>query len=783
MAFDCALKIFWLILSTLIICTVANEEIGKILQFVVDGNKHSQLDDSVKDFVLVLGKTSIGKTPFIMWLTMNNSLLISERKSKHGPFLMRDVRGKIGSSLIDSATIYPHLYKNANESTVYYDLPGFHDVRDLKYDLGTMYFIRNVVDHAKRVKILFVTDFDSVQLGGKRDIFLNSLRDVAHFVKSPNKFNQSIAIIVTKVPKLINGEKHEDDAIIALIETFLNEVKAALSRKNINDPLIPYIEIIERNIGIFRFPDKSGPFSEIEILRPGKFHVEDILNHKLVFANTDKNDFDYMMSDKSKAHLKDVHKKIITTELMSNIQIVCHKIETFYSKQINEIKDCIVLNATTFETCAKLKKAKNDMDPLIVAQQIAEIGRNLNIASTTVNMITNNIRYIKFLLNIDPKIGFRTPQKFIECIKNTKSFILNKYNDYVDKSIENLLNIHLLQDINLLLGDIRNFYLKKNQQFDLEIIRNHLTDAIKVLKQTKSVNGPHFYLTKLIEIINKLNIGTNTKTIDQITIHVNEIIFLSKVKNQIIPNPPIFMETLTNCIERLELSKKWYDFLAMLYENLSENPSLQSIIAEVKLHSDYAMRANDLNLEKLMHNVRDIHINNLYATIRDLELTELEMRAFKNLLDALMSGVSIMCPSNNATKMFVRGKFVRISEIIGHECWPNAMYIEIFALDSIIIDSNIRKSGEGVQIVMIAPKWQMSSPHKIALNGMDKTGKSVPASDGDFPSGRGKDAEKGSDGDNGGDFFGIYEIFVNEQQLTIETNGGRGADGQHGGNG
>lgn len=464
MAFDYTVKFVWLIVSSFIICNAANEEIEEILKFIVDGNKHLHIDDSVKNFVLVLGKTSVGKSPFTMWLTMNNSQLISERKSKQGPFLMRDVKTKlvkkIGSSLIDSATIYPHLYKKGKESTVYYDLPGFQDVRDLKYDVGTKYFVQNVVDQAKRVKILFVTDFDSVQVKGKRDNFLNSLQDVAHFVKNPYKFKQSIAIIVTKVPKLINGEKHDDDSVIALIETFLSEVKEELSRKNTNDPLIPYIEIIEGNIGIFRYPDKSGPFSEIEILRPGKFHIEDILNNKLVFAETAESDFCYTISDKSKSHLKDLHKQIITTELMSNIQIVCHKIENFYSKQMNEVNDCLVVNATTYETCAKLKKAKKGQDPLIVALEIAEIGRNLNIANSTVDMITNNIRYVKFLLNIDKTIGFTTPPQFIECIKKTKSFILNKYNDYVDKSVESLLSIHLLHDLNHLLGEIRDFYLK-----------------------------------------------------------------------------------------------------------------------------------------------------------------------------------------------------------------------------------------------------------------------------------------------------------------------------------
>lgn len=781
MAFNCVFNIVWLTVSSFLICIAANDEIEKLIQFIADGNKIKKFDDSVRDFVLVLGKTTVGKTPFTMWLTMNNSLLISERKSKHGPFLMRDVKDRIGSSAIDPATIYPCLYKKANDTTVYYDLPGFCGTPNLKYDLGTMYFVRNVVDHAKRVKILFVTDFDSVKLGAGLDNFLNNVRDVANFVKKPNKFKQSIGIIVTKVPNLINGEGHSDDSVIALVETFLYEVKGELSRKNMNDPLIQYIGIIEKNIGIFRYPDKSGPFSEIEVLRPGKFRIEDIIKNKLVFVNTNEDDFGYAISERSKIHLNDLLKRIINTELTSNIQVICQKIEKFYSKQMNETKDCVILNHTAYNTCERLKWAKKAQTPLIIAQEIAQIGKSLNVASHTVNEVTNNIRYIHFLLNIDQTMSFATPPQFIESIKKAKSFILNKYNEYVNKSIENLLNNQLLRDMNYLLSEIQDFYLKKSKQFDIENTRHQLVEAIAILKKVRPANGPHLHLSKLIDIVNKLRIEPNVKTIDQITSHVNEIIFLSKVKNKTIPNPPMFMDSLMKCIDRLEISKKWYDFLVTLYENLSKSPPPHSTIAEVKLHCNFGIKASEINLDKLVNSLRDSHM--LYLQVRNLELTESEMISLKNVLDALMSEVSIKCPSNEATKMFVRGTFVRTSQIIEHKCWPNAAYIEIFALDSIIIDCDLIKSGEGVQVIMIAPKWQMSTHHKIALNGMDKTGELAPAADGVFPSGRGKDAEKGSDGDNGGDFFGIYGIFINEQLLTIEANGGSGANGQHGGNG
>lgn len=775
MAFNSASNIIWLTVSSLLICVAANKEIEEIIQFVIDGNKNGTLADSDRDFVLVLGKRNIGKTPFTMWLTMDDSLLISERKSKHSEFLV-----------IDSEPIYPYLYRKANETTVYYDLPGIRGTVDPKYVFGTMYFIRNVVDHAKRVKILFVTDFNSVQLRGKRDIFLNSLRDLANFVKNPTKFKRSIAIIVTKVPNLINAKKYNDDAHIALIETFLHEVKKELSRKNKKDPLIQYIRMMEGNIGIFRYTDKSGPLSHIEILRTAKFRIEDIIKNKLVYVDTNEDDFGHAINESSKIYLNDLFSRIIKNELTSNIKIICQKIEIFYSKEVNEMKNVVTLNATAYDTCNRLKRAKTNQDPFIAAQEIARIGETLNVARHNVNEITNMIRYIKFLLNMDQTMSFTTPPQFIECIKHTESFILKKYHEYADKSFENLTNHQLIWDINYLLSDIQDFYLKTNQQFDMEKTRNQLIEAIEILKKVRSANEPHLYLTQLIEIVNNYNdnnlkMGTNPRTIDQITSHVNEIIFLSESKNKTIPNVPMFVDSLTKCIKRLEISKKWYDFLFMLYENLSENPPSHSTIAKVISQCGFSMKASELYLEKLVSNLKDSH--NLYLTIRNLELTELEMRALKKVLNVLMSDVSVKCPSNEPTKMFVRGTFIRTSQIIEHECWPNAAYIELFALDSIIIDCDLIKDGEGVQVIMIAPKWQMSSDHKIELNGMNKNWKALPAADGVFPSGRGEDGVKGSDGDNGGDFFGIYNIFMNEQQLTIETNGGNAADGQLGGNG
>lgn len=140
---------------------------------------------------------------------------------------------------------------------------------------------------------------------------------------------------------------------------------------------------------------------------------------------------------------------------------------------------------------------------------------------------------------------------------------------------------------------------------------------------------------------------------------------------------------------------------------------------------------------------------------------------------------TVICLPN---KLVVKGNIIRMSEILNMTCIQTAKYVELFALESVIIDKNFTKSGQ-VQLSIIAPKWEIINQTKIVLDG-----KSV------FPLhnindqaasgiGRYKDGKPGKPGESSGSFLGIGKEFVNAENLHIHLNGGDGGPGQSGGNG
>lgn len=92
--------------------------VEETLKLLEKGDGETRFSNATKQFVLVVGKTGMGKTPFTKWLTVNNSELISEQASDFDPFLMKDTDGKIGDSITTSATLFPDLYMSNGTASI-----------------------------------------------------------------------------------------------------------------------------------------------------------------------------------------------------------------------------------------------------------------------------------------------------------------------------------------------------------------------------------------------------------------------------------------------------------------------------------------------------------------------------------------------------------------------------------------------------------------------------------------------------------------------------------------
>lgn len=136
------------------------------------------------------------------------------------------------------------------------------------------------------------------------------------------------------------------------------------------------------------------------------------------------------------------------------------------------------------------------------------------------------------------------------------------------------------------------------------------------------------------------------------------------------------------------------------------------------------------------------------------------------------------CSSN---KIMVKGFDIKISEVLAMECIGTAKFIEIFALNKLIIDADIDKEGFNAQLSVIAPTFEIIGRRKMNLNG--GSGESHSSPQAHLSIGNGRDGKPGNPGGTAGSLLVIGEKFINEKQCEIHVNGGSGGAGQDGGAG
>lgn len=140
--------------------------------------------------------------------------------------------------------------------------------------------------------------------------------------------------------------------------------------------------------------------------------------------------------------------------------------------------------------------------------------------------------------------------------------------------------------------------------------------------------------------------------------------------------------------------------------------------------------------------------------------------------------------------MFIKGNDVKISDFVRRNgdiynlCSYRIglKYINVFALNTLVLDMDVDVSGSHLKLLFIAPTWVVVGKRKIAVDG--SKGDYIPkAIAGNFSNIDGQHGNPGLPGGPGGHFFGIGESFVNGKNLIITANGGIGGTGQYGGDG
>ena len=160
-------------------------------------NSPSLLNSSKnQEIVILLGSTGSGKSTLMNFLS-GNPLVIDEdqelqlaENSYQGAF-------SIGKSST-SETKFPQ-FVSLNGS-VYYDMPGFEDPHGPCIDLVNACFIKNIIEAASSVKIVFVVGQDEITAGrGKK--FLKSYAGYKTLISNSVSIEKSSILVITKSTK------------------------------------------------------------------------------------------------------------------------------------------------------------------------------------------------------------------------------------------------------------------------------------------------------------------------------------------------------------------------------------------------------------------------------------------------------------------------------------------------------------------------------------------------------------------------------------------------------
>lgn len=372
---------------------------------------------------------------------------------------------------------------------------------------------------------------------------------------------------------------------------------------------------------------------------------------------------------------------------------------------------------------------------------------------------------------------------------------------YIESIIE-LLRQKLIDNFSSIGSDIKRFILEKEKYSANSL--NESINTISMINQKLSQifsMEPKLFAKQLINFTDTLTINLSIRSVNKFLKYIEFIDFLRLFNKNNLGIPIVILNQITNHKNYLKNSLWWYNFLIIVREKLSEY-SIQkqtnnfdgSRLMTLAISSENSERTvGDLDIKSTI----DLIDPQIFSTIKHLHINAFKLKLLQSIWDQSMQPISIDC-STDGKFLIAKGFNVLIRDIIESDCWTNAMHIEIFALNKVFLDANIDKPSAYLSI--ISPAWEivLKSGIQIELSGPNAINYTVPAksgenivewevigNDGENYSplmNTAKNGVPGMPGGPGGQFFGIGES-INHNWLEINLNGGRGGNGQDGGNG
>lgn len=820
------------------------DTIKSILQHFEEGDKIVEYPTSTHpNVVLVLGNSGVGKSTLVHYTIGDNSQLISteiidpETGEPTGDYSIKDTKQKIGNSAIYSHTKIPELMFDTKTNTSFYDCPGFEDNRNAKYDIAGTYFTKKILDRAKKIKFVFVVNYASVIVNSDKQNFLSVAKHATDIVKNVDKFKNAISLIATKV----NDEK-SDQMVLRTIATYLSTAKRELLKKlsddgnNERNDTIPNL-IQEKNIikfidgllvrdgnksytkiGFIRQPKQPGPLSDIEAMQKHKLSLLKLLHETTEFvANDDPADFSYTISADSLNYVNKLMREI-DQQISNNINGIAAVVKQYYDDLVqqteNKISNFIASGITTIDTnpsearefIDEISNGKNILENLIqemknitTADQLSTI---LNITSfLTMSNMSTNISTISKLANFRTflKIFYNSTlptQQWVMGFTEITTYLLTSTNRLAAKAITAKSEIEgRLYNNRLKSADaIKAFFstteatIRDVNELLLEITEGY-KQLSKIQDKIKSIADPTECMQQISENLNTMNIKFVNFIPSSTTQYTNHLEYLTNLSNMNGHSDNSFKcaEELNDAIKYLYDSKKWYSFLLQLYDKLSSY-EIQKDTKKYNIVLDGYENKNvgSTDLKQFLQLCCQSLGEHMYDDIENIFLDKFKSVALQKVINVTLKDDVGKEHRNESceSKLVMKGQFVKLSEIIGKTCSSPIKSIEIFALHKVFIDTTLNRTGEKIQLSIIAPAWEIIGSPKIILGGKPGKPHNNPKAKSGYSAGSiGENGNPGLPGGPAGNFLGYGEVSINGENLNISVDGGTGGTGQRGGDG
>ncbi|XP_055850800.1 uncharacterized protein LOC129915338 [Episyrphus balteatus] len=392
-----------------------NSEYTTIVNFWQDHKKELVLTGKHEEVVLVMGNTGSGKTTLVSALVGRKLRAINQ----NGYRVIVDDEDRIGTGS-SSKTLIPETMIDIKNQITYVDCAGFRDNRNLEYEISSIYFQNILMNRVKKVKFIFVINYESLKNNGNKNDFDDLFEHIGEFIKNISKFHDGIALVATKVENMYDQSDdgtfylvNDNQSVLEGIGNYLKDKRETYRKKTDNlEKYKMFVDLIDvllqknnnsyTKLAIFRQPAGQGLLTELKATYNEINAIIKITQENLNFIQKNKDDFGFALSKSSKTIVDRIVNDIFRDALTNRLYKLGNETLTHYEQLENQYNDIGMLRdqiSTALDVVSRIKSAN---EPLELFQNFLNATKYLNISVSLTNLdiISEDINALNFFTTV-----------------------------------------------------------------------------------------------------------------------------------------------------------------------------------------------------------------------------------------------------------------------------------------------------------------------------------------------------------------------------------------------